>query len=193
MSPSTELDRLKGKKILVAITGGIAAFKTATLVSRLVQAGAEVTALMTDAATKFVGPTTFQSLTGRPVYTSPWQSSEDFASQHVALARAADAMIIAPASANTLAKLAAGICDNVVTTVAAALPRSTTVLLAPAMNEQMWENPVTGRNLATLTDLLGYHTVGPDSGWQACRTKGSGRMSEPQAILDRVVDLLPRS
>ncbi len=186
MKPQT----LKDKRILVGITGGIACYKTAMLVSRMVQAGAEVTALMTEAATRFVTPLTFESLSGRPVFTSQWQQVDDHSSQHIALARSADLMVIAPASANTIAKLAAGLCDNVVTTVACALPRQTPLLLAPAMNEQMWENPITQRNLKTLKDLLGYHTVGPESGWQACRTAGPGRMSEPDAIFEAVCKLL---
>lgn len=186
------LNPLDSKQILVGVTGGIAAYKTATLVSRLAQAGAQITVLMTDAAARFVGPLTFQSLSGRPVYTSPWQSEENFTSPHVANARSADLFVIAPCSANTLAKLAAGFCDNAVTTVACALPRETPVLLAPAMNAEMWQNPVTRRNLATVRDLLGYHTVGPGEGWQACRTTGAGRMAEPEEILTAVTEILRR-
>ncbi len=181
---------LSSRRILVAVTGGIAAYKTATLVSRLAQAGAAVTVLMTESATRFVAPLTFQSLSGRPVFTSQWQAESDFASQHIATARAADLLVIAPCSANTIAKLAAGICDNVVTVVACALPRKTPVLLAPAMNAEMWEHPITQRNLATLQSTLGYHTVGPAEGWQACRTSGAGRMSEPEEIFERVAQLL---
>jgi len=189
-TPQAGAGPLRANRIIVAVTGGIAAYKTCTLVSRLVQQGANVTVLMTEAATRFVGPLTFESLSGRPVYTSQWQQQEAHDSQHVALARSADLLAIAPASTNTIAKLAAGLCDNVVTTIAAALPRDTPVLLAPAMNAEMWDHPITQRNLATLTDLLGYHTVGPATGWQACRTRGAGRMSEPDDILERVADLL---
>jgi phosphopantothenoylcysteine synthetase/decarboxylase len=180
---------LSSKRIVVAVTGGIAAYKTAALVSKLAQAGAAVTVLMTESATRFVGPLTFQSLSGRPVYTSQWQAEEDLSSQHIATARAAQLMVIAPCSANTLAKLAAGVCDNVVTTVACALPRATPVLLAPAMNAEMWENPITQRNLATVREVLGYKTVGPGEGWQACRTQGAGRMSEPEEILAEITRL----
>ncbi|MBI1370421.1 MAG: hypothetical protein GC162_17435 [Planctomycetes bacterium] len=181
---------ISGKRLVVAVTGGIACYKSCTLVSRLVQAGGEVSVLMTEAATHFVGPLTFESLSGRPVYVSQWQQNENRDSQHIALARQADLMVIAPASTNTIAKLAAGLCDNVVTTVAAALPRTTPLLIAPAMNEQMWENPITQRNVATLRDVLHVHIVGPDAGWQACRTKGAGRMSEPEAILEATARLL---
>lgn len=176
---------LTDKRVLIAVTGGIAAYKACALVSRLVQDGAEVTVLMTEAATRFVGPLTFESLSGRPVHTSQWQQVENHDSQHIALARSADLMVIAPASANTIAKLAAGLCDNVVTTVACAMPRGVPVLLAPAMNAEMWENPITQRNVGTLRDVAGYRFVGPGEGWQACRTKGAGRMSEPEEILDQ--------
>ena len=176
----------KGRKIIVGVTGGIAAYKTATVVSRLSQAGATVRVLMTPAATKFVGPLTFESLSNAPVITDIWQPVELHDSQHVSLARWCDLLIVAPTTADMLAKLAAGICDDIISLTACALPRSpkmTPVLLAPAMNAQMWENPVTQRNLGTIKDLLGYRTVGPDDGWQACRTMGQGRMSEPDAIV----------
>ena len=170
------------RKVIVAITGGVAGYKVATLVSRLVQSDAAVRVLMTDAATRFVGPLTFESLTGQNVITSIWQSPEHRESPHVALARWCDLLIVAPASADIIAKLAAGICDDIVSLVSCALPGTTPVLLAPAMNEQMWSNPVTQRNVSTVKGILGYHCVGPTEGWQACRTNGPGRMSEPQDI-----------
>jgi len=178
--------RFEDRKFIVALSGGIACYKTATLVSRLVQAGGDVTVLMTEAATHFIGPMTLQSLSGKPVIQSLWDAPDHHDAQHVQLARSADAMILAPASANTIAKLAGGICDNVVTTVACALPRDTPMLIAPAMNADMWANPITQRNVETLTDMLGWHTVGPETGWQACRTLGAGRMSEPEAIVEAV-------
>jgi phosphopantothenoylcysteine synthetase/decarboxylase len=182
-----------GKSVIVAVTGGIAAYKSATLVSRLAQAGHDVTVMMTESATKFVGPLTFEALSGRAVHTSLWHQIDSHDSQHIALARRADLMIIAPASANTIAKFANGICDNVVTTVACALPRepnATPVLFAPAMNAEMWASPITQRNVSTLTDTLGWQMVGPGEGWQACRTKGAGRMSEPEQIIDAAASLL---
>jgi phosphopantothenoylcysteine decarboxylase/phosphopantothenate--cysteine ligase len=145
---------------------------------------------MTDAATKFVAPLTFQSLTGHAVLTSAWQSDDRPDAQHVGIARWCELMVIAPATADIIAKIAAGLCDDIVSLTACALPRQTPVLVAPAMNEQMWLNPVTQRNLATLTDTLGYHTIGPESGWQACRTEGEGRMSEPDAIAEKAALLL---
>jgi phosphopantothenoylcysteine synthetase/decarboxylase len=187
LEPDTNLS---GSRLLVALTGGIACYKMATVVSRLVQRGAQVTVLMSDAARRFVGPLTFESLSGRPVLTSQWEQVDSHDSQHVALARSAHLMVIAPASANTLARLAAGLCDNIVTTVACALPRTTPLLLAPAMNAQMWEHPLTQRNLQTLREVVGCHTVGPETGWQACRTQGPGRMSEPEAIIAEIEKLL---
>lgn len=172
-----------GRKVLVGLGGGIACYKVCHVVSRLVQGGAAVRVLMTEAATRFVTPLTFQSLSGQPVVTSMWESADHHDSQHIGLARWCDLMIIAPATADLMARLATGLCDNVVTLCGTALPRATPLLLAPAMNEQMWENPITQRNLATLTEVLGCRTVGPESGWQACRTQGAGRMSEPEAIL----------
>lgn len=178
------------RRVVVALTGGIACYKTATLVSRLVQQKATVQVLMTDAAARFVGPLTFQTLTGRPVITSLWQPQEHLNSEHVGTARWAQLVVVAPCTADMLAKVAAGLCDDVVSLTLAALPRTTPVLLAPAMNAEMWANPITQRNLRTIVDVLGYHTVGPDEGWQACRTSGPGRMSEPDAILDAAARLL---
>ncbi len=183
-------DSLRDRRVIVALTGGIACYKTADLVSRLAQSGASVRVLMTDAATRFVGPLTFQSLSNGPVVTSVWDVEDNYDSPHIALARWCELMVIAPASADAIAKIAAGICEDVVCLVAAAIGTTKPMLLAPAMNADMWANPVTQRNVATLTDTLGYQTVGPDSGWQACRTTGPGRMSEPDAIFNAAVELL---
>ncbi len=181
------------RKILVGVTGGISCYKTCTLVSRLAQAGAQVRVVMTESATKFVQPLTFEALSNAPVVTSVWQQVEHKDSQHVNLARWCDLFVVAPATADFMAKLAAGICDDIVSLTACALPRSpkrTPVLLAPAMNAQMWENPVTQRNVQTVQTLLGYELVGPAEGWQACRTEGAGRMSEPDEILNAVIKRL---
>ncbi len=184
---------LAQRRVAVALAGGIACYKTATLVSRLAQRGADVRVLMTEAATRFVGPLTFQSLSGKPVLTSIWQSDDHPDSQHVGVARWCELLIIAPATADLIAKITHGFTDDVVTLIACALPRTTPVLLAPAMNAEMWQNPITQRNVQTLRDPLGYHLVGPDTGWQACRTTGAGRMSEPQAILDAATELLAKN
>jgi len=182
-----------GRHVLVAVTGGIASYKSASLVSRLVQKGADVHVAMTKAACRFVGPLTFQALSGRAVTTDIWPDPHAAASPHIDLARQAHLLIIAPATADCIARLAAGLCDDIVCLTASALPRTTPVLLAPAMNEQMWQNPVTRRNLATARDLLGYHTVGPQSGWQACRTVGEGRMAEADQIFEAAATLMDGS
>ncbi len=184
---------LRDRRVLLGVSGGIACYKSAALTSKLAQAGASVRVAMTEAATRFVTPLTFQSLSGNTVITSVWQADDRPDSQHIGLARWADLMIIAPATADLIARLAAGLCDDVVTLTACALPRDpkmTPVLLAPAMNADMWAHPVTQRNLATVKQVLRYATVGPEEGWQACRTTGSGRMSEPESILAAAAAML---
>lgn len=188
-----DLPRLAaGKSIVVGITGGIACYKTAHVVSRLAQAGASVSVLMTDAAARFVTPLTFQALSGRPVYTSQWEHVESQDPQHISLARGAALMLIAPCTMDMMAKLATGRTDDVVSLVASAVDRSKQpCLLAPSMNAVMWNQPATQRALAQLKDD-GFQMIGPDSGWQACRTEGVGRMSEPDEILAAVADTLRR-
>ncbi len=181
---------MDARRVIVAVTGGIACYKSASLVSRLTQAGASVRVLMTESATRFVTPLTFQSLSGSSVVSTTWEAQDGLESPHVALARWAQLMVVAPATADMIAKLAAGICDDPVGLVACGLPPHTPVLLAPAMNAQMWSHKITQRNLNALKQQLGYHVVGPEAGWQACRTSGPGRMSEPQAIFDAAKSLL---
>ena len=184
---------LAGKRIIVALSGGIACYKVATVVSHLAQAGANVRVIMTEGATHFVTPLTFQALSGQTVITSIWQADDRPDSQHIGLARWCDLFILTPASADILAKIANGLTDDIVSLTACALPREprkTPVLIAPAMNADMWANPIVQRNVATVRDVLKYEFVGPDEGWQACRTNGAGRMSEPQAIIDAAVKLL---
>jgi len=184
---------LSGRRIAVALSGGIACYKTATLVSRLVQQGADVRVLMTEAATHFVGPLTFQSLSGKPVLTSVWQSDDHPDSQHVGVARWCELMVIAPATADLIAKLAHGLTGDVVTLVACALPSTTPLLIAPSMNADMWANPIVQKNVATLKELPNCTLVGPDDGWQACRTEGAGRMSEPERIFETITEQLKNS
>lgn len=181
MTPPSEFD---GARIIVGITGGIAVYKTATLVSRLAQAGAAVTVCMTESATRFVAPLTFQALSANPVYTSPWQHAESSDPQHISLAARADLVIVAPCTMNAMAKLVTGLTNDVVSLVLAAIdPKQTPVLLAPAMNETMWSQASTRRNAETLRGD-GFRFIGPDEGWQACRAVGPGRMSEPEDILE---------
>jgi len=184
---------LAGRRIVVGVSGGIACYKTCTLVSRLAQAGAEVTVLMTPAATRFVAPMTFQALSGRPVYTNQWDQHEANDVQHIALARTADLCIVAPATMDLCAKLAHGICEDVVCTVLSAVNRAATpVLLAPSMNEVMWGQPANQRNIAQLK-ADGFVVLDPASGWQACRAVGVGRMPEAEALLAVVMEVIMKT
>ncbi len=179
-------DPVSGARIIVGVTGGIAAYKVCTLVSRLAQAGAQVTVAMTEAACRFVTPLTFQALSARPVYTSQWEHIESQDPQHIALASAADLAVVAPCTMDAMAKLATGRTDDAVSLILSAIDRSKTpVLLAPSMNDVMWSQPATQRNLATLKSD-GYTIVGPASGWQACRHVGPGRMVEPEELLEAI-------
>jgi phosphopantothenoylcysteine synthetase/decarboxylase len=184
---------VRGKKILLGVTGGIAAYKACTLASRLAQSGAIVTVVMTHGATKFVAPLTFQALSGRPVYTSMWEHIESHDPQHISLATATDLAIVAPCTMDFAAKLATGRADDALSLILSAIDRRTTpVLLAPSMNAAMWDQPATQRNLATLKGD-GFEFVGPEAGWQACRTVGTGRMSEPEAILAAIAERLGKA
>lgn len=192
-SAADAMRSLAGSRVLVGVTGGIAAYKTAMLVSRLAQAGAEVTVAMTESATKFVAPLTFQSLSGRPVYTSPWDHLESSDPQHISLAKGLRAAIVAPCTMDCLARLATGRTNDVVTLILSAVDRKQTpVLLAPAMNTVMWEQPSTRRNVATLV-ADGFELVGPGDGWQACRNVGAGRMVEPEDLLTAVANAAARA
>jgi phosphopantothenoylcysteine decarboxylase/phosphopantothenate--cysteine ligase len=191
-TPAPNLTRANGRRIIVGLSGGIACYKVANVVSALAQAGAEVTVAMTDAATRFVAPLTFQALSGRPVYTSQWEHIESSDPQHISLARAAHLMLIAPCSMNMLATLASGRCDDVVSLIAAAIDlRKQPLLLAPSMNATMWSQPSTQRNLAQL-QKDGFHIIAPGEGWQACRTEGVGRLPEPEQLLEAVAGRLPQ-
>ncbi len=177
-----------GKKILLGISGGIAAYKAADLASKLTGGGATVRTIMTDAACKLVGPATLGALTGQPVYTSLW-GAKDHTINHIQLVDWAECIVIAPATADMMAKMACGICDDLLsTTMCVCWDKK--VLLAPAMNTKMWANPIVQKNLKVLTDELGYKTVGPEQGRLACGTTGPGRMAEVPAILAVLMELL---
>ncbi|MEI7432180.1 MAG: bifunctional phosphopantothenoylcysteine decarboxylase/phosphopantothenate--cysteine ligase CoaBC [Betaproteobacteria bacterium] len=175
---------LTGKRIALGITGGIAAYKAAELVRLLIKQGASVQVAMTEAATHFVTPTTFQALSGNRVYTDPWDTNVGNSMAHINFSREADLLIVAPASANFLAKIANGLADNLLTTLT--LARSCPLLVAPAMNLQMWANPATQRNIKTLRGD-GVTILGPASGEQACGEIGAGRMLEAEEILADVI------
>jgi phosphopantothenoylcysteine decarboxylase/phosphopantothenate--cysteine ligase len=169
---------LGGSRVLLGVTGGIAAYKAILLARLLVQAGAHVQVIMTEAATRFVGPATFEALTGRPVALGLFEHPEQVA--HVKLARAADLAIVAPATANTLAKLALGLADDMLTSTL--LEATCPLVVAPAMHSGMLEHPATAEHLRTLAGR-GVTVVGPESGALAAGDEGPGRMSEPEAIL----------
>ena len=175
---------LSGKRITLGVTGGIAAYKAAELVRQLVKLGATVRVVMTEAATRFVTPVTFQALSGHPVYCDQWDARVANNMAHIELSREADLILVAPASADFLAKLAHGLADDLLSTLA--LARNCPLLAAPAMNLQMWSNPATQRNVATLRGD-GIALLGPASGEQACGEVGLGRMIEPEEIVEDVV------
>src|SRR5438067_370759 len=178
---------LKGREVIVAVCGGIAAYKVADVVSKLVQQGAGVTVCMTDDAQRFVTPLTFQALSGRPVRTSTFDLPDSSDPQHIGLTERADLMLVAPATSNVIAKVAHGLTDDLVSLMicAAACP----VVFAPAMNNRMWAHPIAQENHAKLA-RLGYRFIGPEAGWLACRNVGAGRLSEPEPIVDEVVRML---
>ena len=172
---------LLGKKILLGVTGGIAAYKAAELTRLLQKQGATVQVAMTEAATHFVGAVTFQALSGQPVFTDQWDARMANNMAHIDLSREADVVLVAPASADFLAKVAHGQADDLLTTLV--LARDCPLLLAPAMNRQMWEAPATRRNADQLKSD-GITLLGPDCGEQACGEVGFGRMLEPDDLLD---------
>ena len=172
------------KRVVLGVTGGIAAYKAAELTRLLVKAGMEVDVVMTEAATRFVSPTTFQALSGRPVLTDLWETGAANAMGHIAVSRGANAILVAPASADFLAKLAQGRADDLLSTLC--LARECTLLVAPAMNRQMWANKATQRNMAQLA-LDGVEILGPDTGELACNENGEGRMLEPDALLAALI------
>jgi phosphopantothenoylcysteine decarboxylase/phosphopantothenate--cysteine ligase len=178
---------LRGRQIIMAVCGGISAYKSAEIVSTLVQSGAAVTVAMTAEAQKFVAPLTFEALSGRPVRSGTFDLVDSSDPQHITLTEQADLMLVAPATANLIAKVACGLSDDLVSLMiaAAACP----VIFAPAMNNRMWENPITKQNVAKLREL-GYRFIGPESGWLACRNTGPGRMSEPEKIVAEVTQIL---
>lgn len=178
---------LAGYELVVGVGGGIAAYKVCQVVSRLVQRGCGVTITMTEAGQKFVTPLTFQTLTQRQVFTTMWAVEGYYEPQHLSLSEVADLFLVAPATADLIGKFAAGIADDLVTTLM--IGRDCPALLAPAMNTRMWENPIVQRNLASLKDS-GFAFVEPGEGWLACRSIGRGRMAEAQTLIDAVATML---
>ncbi|MBU3629222.1 bifunctional phosphopantothenoylcysteine decarboxylase/phosphopantothenate--cysteine ligase CoaBC [Polynucleobacter sp. AP-Reno-20A-A9] len=178
------MQSLINKKIVLGISGGIAAYKAPELARQLMQEGASVQVVMTEAAQQFVTPVTMQALTGNPVYLSQWDSTIPNNMAHIELSRSADAILIAPASADLMAKLSLGLADDLLTTLC--LARDCPLLLTPAMNKQMWEHAATQRSVKRLSDD-GVTLLGPASGFQACGEIGMGRMLEPAEITEQVI------
>lgn len=175
---------LNGKRLVLGVTGGIAAYKAAELARRFVKDGAEVHAVLTQSGAQFVTPVTFQALTGRLAWCDQWDARMPDNMAHIELSRAADAVVVAPASADFLAKLAHGLADDLLSTLC--LARDCPLIVAPAMNRQMWENPATQRNISQLV-RDGVIVLGPASGEQACGETGMGRMLEAAELHDAVV------
>ena len=180
---------LTGREIVLGVTGGIAAYKSAEIVSRLRHLGANVHVIMTRNATEFITPLTFQTLSANQTVTDTFSAPEYWNVEHVALAKRAEIFVIAPATANILAKMAAGIADDMLSTTV--LATKAPILVAPAMNTGMWTAEATQRNLKTLKER-GVRTIGPESGRLACGDEGAGRMSEPEAIVEEIYRILTK-
>jgi phosphopantothenoylcysteine decarboxylase / phosphopantothenate---cysteine ligase len=181
------MDKVLNQRLVLGVTGGIAAYKVAELARLLQRNNVEVQVAMTGAATRFVTPVTFQALTGKPVVTDLWDASFADNMAHIELSRGAAAILVAPASADFIAKLANGLADDVLST--ACLARNCPLLVAPAMNREMWDNPATQRNVTTLR-ADGVTVLGPAAGDQACGEVGMGRMLEPEELLEAVLAFL---
>jgi phosphopantothenoylcysteine decarboxylase/phosphopantothenate--cysteine ligase len=179
---------LAGRRIVLGVCGGIAAYKAAEVTRLLVKAGAEVRVVMTKSAREFVTPLTFQTLSGHPVGTDLFDLTQESEIGHIQLAERAELVLVAPATANTIAKFAAGMADDLLTTLA--LVTRAPMLLAPAMNVNMWEHPITQDNMRRLTTLGRVHVVGPGDGFLACKMVGPGRLAEPADIAEAAGRLL---
>ena len=177
---------LQGKKIVLGLSGGVACYKAAELCRALVKQGAEVQVVMTEAATHFIGAVTMQALSGRTVHVDQWDPRVANNMAHIDLTRGADAILIAPCSADFIRKLAHGACDDLLSTLCLARPHGVPLQVAPAMNVEMWDNPATRRNVTQLR-ADGIRVFGPVAGQQACGEVGLGRMLEPEDILDELI------
>ncbi|MCA9048413.1 MAG: phosphopantothenoylcysteine decarboxylase [Planctomycetaceae bacterium] len=176
---------MRDREILLGVSGGVAAYKAAELCSQMVQRGAGVTVIMTESAHRFIGPVTFEALTRRPVYSDPFRAAENFQGEHIGLAQRAQVVIVAPATANTLARLAHGLADDLLS--ATLLVTTAKVFVAPAMNCDMWAKPSVQRNVQQLQQD-GIEFVGPDAGWLSCGQIGMGRLADPNHIREIVED-----
>ena len=182
---------LDNLNILLGVAGGIAAYKAVDLASKLTAGGAGVSTVMTESACRFVGPKSFEAVTGSAVYTTMWSTPEEHEISHIALADSADIVVVAPATANIIGKIANGICDDLLSTVLCTCwPRieSGAALLAPAMNNNMWASPTVQANVKRIKEI-GFQLIGPVEGRLACGSEGLGRMSEPGDILNAIEEI----
>ena len=177
-------ESLSGKRIILGVTGSISAFKSAELASQLVQRGAEVTVVMTSGATEFIGPLTFQTITRNKVLVNQYDIESVTDATHISETDNADLVIIAPATANFIGKVAGGIADDLLTSLMLAI--RCPVLIAPAMNNRMWENPIVQENCKKLQTVLNYQMVSPGEGFLACGTYAVGRLAEPLQIVEEI-------
>jgi phosphopantothenoylcysteine decarboxylase/phosphopantothenate--cysteine ligase len=175
---------LSGLNILLGVSGGVAAYKAVDLASRLTAGGAKVNTIMTENACRLIGPKSFEAVTNSAVYTTLWNTTQEYKISHINLADWADIVVVAPATANIIGKIANGICDDLLSTTLCACWAKPT-LLAPAMNNNMWTNAAVQRNIKAVKGM-GFKLIGPEKGRLACGTEGIGRMSEPQDILEAI-------
>lgn len=185
---------LDNLNILLGVTGGVAAYKAVDLASKLTAAGAGVRTVMTEAACRLVGPKSFEAVTGSAVFTTMWDAPEEYTINHIALVDWADLVVVAPATADIIAKIANGICDDLLSTILCAcwpLIQSGRTLLAPAMNKNMWANPAVQNNVTTIKEM-GVQLIGPVEGRLACGVEGPGRMAEPKDIFEAIEKIASR-
>ncbi|MGI4746436.1 MAG: flavoprotein, partial [Janthinobacterium lividum] len=178
---------LNGKRVLLIVSGGIAAYKSLELIRLLTQAGCGVRCVLTEGGAQFVTPLSLQALSGEQVHTTLWSLTDESEMGHIALSRSADLVVVCPASADILARMAQGLASDIATTLLLATDKP--VLVAPAMNVRMWQHAATRANMAILRDR-GIHMVGPDDGIMACNEFGPGRLAEPPVILATIAALL---
>lgn len=183
---------MKGKNILLGVTGGIAAYRACDLARLFIKEGAAVKVVMTESATRFVPPLTFQALTCNAVHTGLFDTEKPDEVLHIALAKWADAVLIAPATANIIGKTASGIADDLLTTVVMALPQNTKVAFAPAMNVEMWNNPIVQKNISFLEGIGRYSFIQPAEGLLACGDVGQGKIADNDTIAGAVRLILGR-
>ncbi len=188
---SESAKQFEGVNVLLGVTGGVAAYKAVALASKLTSAGAAVKTVMTANACELIRPKSFEAVTGSGVFTNLWSCPEEYRIGHVSLADWADVIVVAPATANIIAKIANGICDDLLSTLLCAGFKKP-VLLAPAMNNNMWENPAVKRNVKTVRDMK-FEVIGPVKGRLACGTEAIGRMSEPQDIFKAIEKIVRKT